>query len=73
MMAVGWIFSDLEMALGATAYQAACIEQFTLVFLAAPLILAAPYLLARWDAYKRADNARRRSAQKRRMERTARG
>lgn len=30
------------------------------------------YLLARWDAYKRADNARRRAAQKRRMERTAR-
>lgn len=30
-------------------------------------------VLARWDAYKRADNARRRSAQKRRMERTARG
>lgn len=73
MMAVGWIFADLEMALGATAYQAACIEQFALIFLAAPLVLAAPYLLARWDAYKRADNARQRAARKRRMERTARG
>lgn len=29
-------------------------------------------LLARWDAYKRADNARRRAAQRRRMERMAR-
>lgn len=29
------------------------------------------YLLARWDAYKRADNARRRAAQRRRMERMA--
>jgi len=29
-------------------------------------------LLAQWDRYKREDNARRRAAQRRRMERTAR-
>lgn len=71
MMAVGWIFADLEMLLGATPYQAHCIETFLVAFLSVPLILSCPYLLARWDAYKRADNARRRAAQRRRMERTA--
>lgn len=73
MIAVNWIFADLQVALGATPYQADCIETFLLVFLGVPVVLACPYLLAQWDAYKRADNARRRAAQKRRMERTARG
>ena len=35
-------------------------------------VAGAPLLLAQWDRYKREDNARRRAAQRRRMERTVR-
>lgn len=46
-------------------------DLLVLLFLLAPIVAGAPYLLARWDAYKRADNTRRRAAQRRRMERMA--
>lgn len=46
-------------------------SEYLWLFLLAPIVAGAPYLLARWDAYKRADNARRRAAQRRRMERMA--
>ena len=51
------------------AWHAACTEKLALLFLITPLVIGAPYLLAQWDRFKRADNARRRAAQKRRMER----
>lgn len=41
-------------------------------FVTAPIVAGAPLLLAQWDRYKREDNARRRAAQRRRMERTVR-
>lgn len=46
--------------LGRDAYHAQMTEMLFLLFLLAPIVAGAPYLLARWDAYKRADNARRR-------------
>lgn len=67
-----YIFSDMMVLMGRDAYHAQMTESLLLLFLLVPIVAAAPYLLARWDAYKRADNARRRAAQKRRMERTAR-
>lgn len=67
-----YIFADLLTMLGRDPYHAQVTETLFLMFALAPVVAGAPYLLARWDAYKRADNARRRAAQKRRMERTAR-
>ena len=63
-----YIFADLMVLFGRDAYHAQMTET---LFLLAPIVAGAPYLLARWDAYKRADNARRRAAQRRRMERMA--
>ena len=66
-----YIFADLLVLLGRDAYHAQMTETLFLLFLLAPIVAGAPYLLARGDAYKRDDNARRRAAQRRRMERTA--
>lgn len=49
-----------KVLLGRDAYHAQMTEMLFLLFLLAPIVAGAPYLLARWDAYKRADNARRR-------------
>lgn len=46
----------------------ACLGVFVIVVASCP---QKKTLLAQWDAYKRADNARRRAAQRRRMERMA--
>ena len=67
-----YIFADLMVLLGRDAYHARMTETLLILFALVPLAAAAPCLLAQWDKYKRADNARRRAAQKRRMERTAR-
>lgn len=67
-----WIFADLMIWMGRSPYQAHITEGMMLVFLLAPLVAGAPLLLVEWDKYKRTDNARRRAAQRRRMERTAR-
>lgn len=64
-----YIFADLLVLLGRDAYHAQMTETLFLLFLLATIVAGAPYLLARWDAYKRADNTRRRAAQRRRMER----
>jgi hypothetical protein len=57
---------------GRDAYHAQMTETLLLVFLLTPLVIGGPYLLAQWDKFKREDNARRRAAFRRRMERTAR-
>ena len=67
-----YIFADLMVLFGRDAYHAQMTETLLLVFLLTPLVIRGPYLLAQWDKFKRADNARRRAAQRRRMERTAR-
>lgn len=64
-----FIFADLMELAGRDAYHAQMTETLLLVFLLPPLVISGPYLLAQWDKFKRADNARRRAAQKRRMER----
>lgn len=67
-----YILADIMVLLGRDAYHARMTEILLIPFMLAPLVVTAPYLLTQWDKYKRADNARRRAAQKRRMERTAR-
>ncbi len=69
MSGMSFIFADLMELAGRDAWHAACTEKLALLFLITPLVIGAPYLLAQWDQFKRADNARRRAAQKRRMER----
>ena len=64
-----FVFASLMELAGRDAWHAACTEKLALLFFITPLVIGAPYLLAQWDRFKRADNARRRSAQKRRMER----
>lgn len=64
-----FIFADLMELAGRDAWHAACTEKLALLFFITPLVIGAPYLLAQWDRFKRADNARRRASQKRRMER----
>lgn len=72
MSGTAFILAALMETLGRDSYHAACTEKLALLFLAAPLLAGAPYLLVQWDKYKRADNARRRAAHKRRVERMAR-
>lgn len=67
-----YIFADLMVLFGRDVYHAQMTETLLLVFLLTPLVIGGPYLLAQWDKFKRADNARRRAAFRRRMERTAR-
>lgn len=69
MSGMTFIFADLMELAGRDAWHAACTEKLALLLLITPLVIGAPYLLAQWDHFKRADNARRRAAQKRRMER----
>lgn len=64
-----FLFADLMELAGRDAWHAACTEKLALLFFITTLAIGAPYLLAQWDQFKRADNARRRAAQKRRMER----
>lgn len=68
-MTTCYILADLMVALGRDPYHAQVIETLLLLFTLAPVVAAAPYLLVQWDKFKRADNARRRAAKKRRMER----
>lgn len=72
MSGFAFILADLMTALGRDAYHAQVTEFFFIIFVTAPIVAGAPLLLAQWDRYKREDNARRRAAQRRRMERTAR-
>ena len=72
MTGIGFIFADLLVALGRDPYHAQITEIFFIIFVTAPIVASAPLLLFQWDKYKREDNARRRAAQRRRMERTVR-
>ena len=72
MSGMTFIFADLMELAGRDAWHAACTEKLALLFFITPLAIGAPYLLAQWDKFKREDNARRRAAFRRRMERTAR-
>lgn len=71
MRSCSFILADLMVALGRDPYHAACTEMWLMVMIIAPALVLAPYLLCRWDEYMRAENARRRAARKRRMERCA--
>lgn len=69
-MSCAYILADLMVnLLGRDPYHAACTEMWLMVLIVGPLVIALPYLLYRWDEYQRAENARRRAVQKRRMER----
>ena len=70
-MRCAFILADLMVALGRDPYHAACTEMWLMVMIIAPVLVLGPYLLCRWDEYMRAENARRRAARKRRMERCA--
>lgn len=72
MSGFAFILADLMTALGRDAYHAQVTELFFIIFVTAPIVAGAPLLLAQWNRYKREDNARRRAAQRRRMERTVR-
>lgn len=72
MSGFAFILADLLTTFGRDAYHAQVTELLFVVFAVAPIVAGAPLLLAQWDRYKRADNARRRNAQRRRMERTVR-
>lgn len=71
-MRCAYVFADLMVALGRDPYHAACTEMWLMVLIAGPLLVALPYLLYRWDAYQRAENARRRAVRRRMVERLAR-
>jgi hypothetical protein len=70
-MRCAFILADLMVALGRDPYHAACTEMWLMVMIIAPALVLAPYLLCRWDEYMRAENARRRAARKRLVERLA--
>lgn len=69
MRSAAFVLADLMVAFGRDPYHAACTEMWLMVMIIAPVLVLAPYLLCRWDEYMRAENARRRAARKRRMER----
>ena len=73
MRASCFILADLMVKLlGRDPYHAACTEKWLLILIVVPLVVLAPYLLCKWDAYIRAENARRAAARRRIRERMKR-
>lgn len=70
-MTTCYILADLMVLMGRDAYHAQMTETLLLLFALVPIVAAAPLLLAEWDKHQRAENARRRAARKRRLERMA--